>query len=159
MSRALRFGLLGLLLAPKLALAAWLASPGYAMPRTLAKPSGAALPVIEVKLKCGLGDDGVFRCVNVKKKQNEGNPPRPGKKCKGPNDCGPGYRDLDAPNRYGACCEEVDAPAKGKEDETGPKTGKCQQVEQMNQLSCSAPFGSYSCGPLKDGVMTCCCVK
>lgn len=38
-------------------------------------------------------------------------------------------------------------------------TGKCEQVEQMNQLSCSAPFGSCSCSPLKDGVMTCCCAK
>ena len=27
-------------------------------------------------------------------------------------------------------------------------TGKCEQVEQMNQLSCSAPFGSCSCSPL-----------
>ena len=117
-----------------------------------------------MKLKCGSRPRRFFRCANVKKDkdtQSEGNRSRPGNKCKGKDQtiAARGYRDLDAPNRYGACCEELEAPATEKQDETGPKTGKCEQVEQMNQLSCSAPFGSYSCRPLKVGVMTCCCAK
>ena len=36
-------------------------------------------------------------------------------------------------------------------------TGKCQQVEQMNQLSCSAPFGSLAA--VRSRTLTCCCAK
>ena len=141
-----------------LALLAWPAGHGMTMPLGASRPDGVAAPLIEVKLKCGLTKDGTFVCKNDKKHKNK---PKTGdgeassndeqksskktNKCEGPNDCGPGYRDLDAPNRYGACCEEIKDEAKDNPPD-GPKSGTCQQVEAQNEMNCTAPFDVHSCG-------------
>ncbi len=161
-----------------LALLALLAPPsrqGVAGPQAGPRPAEALQTLIEVKLKCGFNDNGQFVCKNVKKKKHHDNDgdsssekhkKSKGNICEGPNDCGAGYRDLDTPSKYGACCEEVkdqtpeQEPKKEPTKEPDvPKSGKCMQVEKMSDLSCSAPFDAYSCGPLENGVMTCCCVK
>jgi hypothetical protein len=125
-----------------------------------ARPAGAADAIIEAKLKCRLTDDGRFVCENTKNKNN---------KCSGPNDCGPGYRDLEKPSNHGACCEEIkDAPKKDgkpnedvpeKEETEPPKSGGCRQVGNSAEMNCKAPFDAMSCGALENGKMTCCCVK
>ncbi len=148
-----------------LALLACLAGPagqGMAMPQTSSGQASATTLAIKVKLKCGIKEDGSFVCKNTKKTKNgeHDDPKSSGKanKCEGKNDCGAGYRDLDVPNKYGACCE-AKKDAEDTKDTGGAKTGKCMKVEKMSDLSCSAPFDAYSCGPAENGVMNCCCVK
>lgn len=114
--------------------------------------------LIDVKLKCKVVE-GKFICFNQKKTTQN--------KCAGPNSCGPGYRDLEQPNRYGACCEEVKGSGSGgssgsQQGNSGgnqPTSGGCRTVQSMGQMSCRAPFGAMSCGPMQNGQMTCCCVK
>lgn len=124
------------------------------------RPVESAGPLLEVKLKCGFQPNGKFACKNVPD-TNKGNNQGSGSgaaKCRGKNSCPPGYRDLDFPNKYGACCEQVAVPAKPQTPQT-PTSGGCRAVEKMSQMSCSPPFSALSCGPLQNGRMTCCCVK
>lgn len=131
---------------------------GHAAPMAPAGAKAQAPPSLltEVEIKCGKTDDGRFVCQNVKKSKKN--------KCAGPNDCGKGYRDLEKPNRYGACCEQIKGGSDGgapdeKPKNDAPQSGACRQVEQMSQMSCRPPFDAISCGPVQNGKMTCCCVK
>lgn len=120
----------------------------------------ASVPLIDIKLKCKV-IEGKFICFNQKNSQN---------KCAGPNSCGSGYRDLEQPNKYGACCEQIKGGSSGGSGGSGgsqqgnsggnqPTSGGCRTVQSMGQMSCRAPFGAMSCGPVQNGQMTCCCVK
>lgn len=115
---------------------------------------GPSSAVVDAKLKCGVFKDGSFGCKNVdKNKDNDGSGDNnkhkdegkgndkgkdkqqddkagKGNKCRGKNDCGPGFRDLDFPNKYGACCE---AKSGSQKDEDKPKGNKCR--------------GKNDCGP------------
>ena len=150
-----------------------MASPGFAMPQS-AMPTGQAPALHDVKLKCGLNEDGRFFCKNVKRKMKQvggdgEDHKKHGKKskkvlnCEGPNDCGPGYRDLESPSKYGACCELIKDDEPKKEEKAkqpdAPKTGACKQVENAQEMNCKPPFDAISCSAVENGVMTCCCVK
>lgn len=80
--------------------------------------------------------------------------------CEGPNNCPPGYRDLETKSKYGACCElikhEKDEPQKDGPAQKPDQVGACRQVDNMQKMSCP---GAISCGPLENGHMTCCCAK
>ena len=139
------------------------AGKSVAMPQANPPHSEALMPVIAAKLKCGFNESGKFICKNVNKKnssshQNDSGSSGQSNKCAGKNDCGSGYRDLDQPNRYGACCEEIKETEEPKKTNE-PTTGQCLQVEKMSEMNCKAPFDALSCGALENGVMRCCCVK
>jgi hypothetical protein len=150
----------------------WTSTPALAGPSSLvidapgrSAYSESVRPLL-VKYKCGIDSDGSFGCKKVEKKnknkdkhENKNEKSSGAGKCRGKNDCGSGYRDLDFPNKYGACCERIAAPSKTEEPEK-PKSGGCRSVERMNEMSCSPPFAAMSCGaPQQNGKMTCCCVK
>jgi hypothetical protein len=168
-----------------------MASPGFAMPRS-AMPTGQAPALQDVKLKCGLNEDGRFFCKDVKKKKkhdddgggdNDKDHKKHGKKskkvlnCEGPNDCGPGYRDLETPGKYGACCELIkddttDKAGNGGKVENAPSPpppeedndrkdlpAACRLVENSQEMNCKAPLDAISCSAIENGKMTCCCVK
>lgn len=127
-------------------------------------------PVIEAKIKCGIGEDGSFGCKKVDKKDRDkgsgsdrnrdrGSNSSGAAKCRGKNHCPAGYRDLDFPNKYGACCEQIPKSGSSPQEPDKPKTGGCRAVERMSEMNCSPPFDAISCGPLQNGKMTCCCVK
>ncbi len=127
-------------------------------------------PVIEAKLKCGIREDGSFGCKKVdtkdhdkgsggNKDKNQGSNSSGAAKCRGKNHCPAGYRDLDFPNKYGACCEQIPGSGSSSQEPDKPKTGGCRAVEKMSEMSCSPPFDAISCGPQQNGKMTCCCVK
>lgn len=117
----------------------------------------AAGSLVDVKYKCGIDADGSFGCKNVQK-TDENEKSSGATKCRGKNDCPAGYRDLDFPNKHGACCERTSSPSKTQEPEE-PKTGGCRSIEKMSEMSCKPPFDAMSCGPQQNGKMTCCCVK
>ena len=94
------------------AFAAVLTSYGaHALPGT--SPGGpasiaAGTLVQPAKLRCGVNEDGDFVCTTKPKNNDGGNGGGGGgNKCAGKNNCGSGYRDLDSPNKYGACCEQI----------------------------------------------------
>ena len=141
----------------------WISTPALAGPSALPadaqrQSSGESARPLLVKYRCGIDSDGSFGCKKIEKKNKNEKSSGAGK-CRGKNDCGPGYRDLERPNKYGACCEIIASPSKAEEPEK-PKTGGCRSVEKMSEMSCTPPFGAMSCGSQQaNGKMTCCCVK
>ncbi len=61
--------------------------------------------LLQAKIKCSIDSDGDLTCTTKKKDEAGGG--GGGNKCSGINNCGKGYRDLDRPNKYGACCEQI----------------------------------------------------
>lgn len=94
------------------------AAPGYMPANSVvqAGQEGRSSLVVQVKVKCGIDEDGDFGCKVVKKKNDKGkhqdeqskqDKPSKGHNCTGNNDCSNGYRALTRPNKYGACCEKI----------------------------------------------------
>lgn len=188
-----------------LALLALPTSQSAAGPQGGPRPAEEFQSYIEAKLKCGFNDNDKFFCKNVKKKKhhdddvghhdkkkhhhddddddNDGDHKKSDKdskkvlNCEGPNDCGPGYRDLEKPSQYGACCELIkddttDEGGDGGKVENAPPPpppeqdndrndlpAACRLVENAQEMDCKAPLDAISCSAVENGKMTCCCVK
>jgi len=167
----------GLSILALLAVTLFAATESLAGPQSAARGAENSRSLTLVKLKCGLNEDGDFFCKNVKKHkhhddddneagEHQGKHEKHGKHsnkeniCEGPNECPAGYRDLEKPSKYGACCEEIKdgdkAEQKNDAREEPQKSSGCHQVANMQEMNCA---GAISCSARENGVMTCCCTK
>ncbi len=116
--------------------------------------SGSDL-VVEAKVKCGIDENGNFRCRNVKKHKDDNQDSKNSKTHK----CPDGYRVLKKKNKYGAYCEIIPVETKPKQPE--PDLGACMEIvvsaNQGGGMGCAS--GDPICGPVNNGKKTCCCPK